>query len=348
MWTVSFVVLTLLAGSKLTDAFGVSATKPALKPPDFTAAPEVWPSPVTEAPLPMNAWVCFVSTVTVAAAPTPAPPPTATVATTLSSSVLSSAVIATVPSACTSPAPASEGAFGSSPTKARVVMLSTCTPAFTPTPALPPTAIPAATEVISSCELAPTAMSPSTCAVTPESMYALVCLMSESTSTPAATPAAPPMPTEPATETIEVVSDAVTVRFESPGVWASVCALAVAPAPMEAVVSSFSTRMVGATEMPAEPPTPPAALRAMMSSSDVALTVMPWLPAAFTALCAPMRAATVSLCTSVVLATPTPALLPPPIAPAIISAFMSPCAVSETLPCVAVSCTALPLPFSSV
>ena len=118
----------------------------------------------------MKASVCLVSTVTVAAAPTPALPPMATVATNLSSSVLSSAAMRTLPWACTAPGPAPDGASGSSPMKARVVMSSTCTPALTLTPAVPPTAMPAATEVMPSVDLALTSMSPSTFEVTPESM----------------------------------------------------------------------------------------------------------------------------------------------------------------------------------
>ena len=54
--------------------------------------------------------------------------------------------------------------------------------------------------------------------------------------------------------------------------------------PTDAVVSSLSTRMVGATAMPAELATPPAAVSAMMSSLDVAETVTPVLPAALTSL----------------------------------------------------------------
>ena len=127
------------------------------------------------------------------------------------------------------------------------------------------------------------------------------------------------MPTEPATETMVVSSVAST---ETSGVTPP-CALTVDAAPTEAVVVSESTRIVGATAIPAELPIPPAAVSAMMSSFDFASTVTPPLP--LTTLCAPTRAVTVSVCTSVELAMPTPALPAlAPTAPAIISAFRSP------------------------
>jgi len=84
-------------------------------------------------------------------------------------SLKSSADTAMLPCACTSPAPAPEALSGSSPMKARVCRLKTCTPAFaaTPTTAAP---TPAETEIRLSEEAAPTTMLPATSVVTPESM----------------------------------------------------------------------------------------------------------------------------------------------------------------------------------
>ncbi len=132
---------------------------------------------------------------------------------------------------------------------------------------------------------------------------------------------------DPATETIVVSSDAITERF---GVPDACWALIVASRPTEACVVSDNTLMVGDTAMPTVPPPDAATVNAMISSVEVALTLAS--PPAFATLRSPIRASTSSTCTSTVLETPTPALLPTPTDPPIIRASKSLSEVTDSLP----------------
>ena len=254
----------------------------------------------------------------------PTVPDTAAAAATLLTVVLSSAAIKTVPRACTLAALA--------PMWASVVMLKTCTPALTETPAVPPMAMPAETDVTSSSESAVTEMSPSASMVTPDSVAASVVLLIDNTSAPMPAPAVPPAAIEPATETMLLRSEACSLTSVSSAGVAAFCAFTVAPWPTVAEVSSPSTMTVAAPATPTVPAAPPAAVIEIRSSVDVAPMSTPMAPADVTWARLPTRASTVSMCTSVVLATPTPALLPTPTAPAISRVSSVPSARTVTLP----------------
>ena len=172
--------------------------------------------------------------------------------------------------------------------KARVLSVSTCTLAFRPTPTLPPPATPAATEVMSSSAWAFTSMSPSTSAKTPESMKALVSLLRVNTSAPTATPTEPATPIEPATETMSVSSVARTTTL--PSVCVPFCTVRSARSPIDALVVSLRTLMVGATATATLLAAAPAAVMEMISSVESAATSKPELPAEETAVKAPRRA----------------------------------------------------------
>src|SRR3989338_2812805 len=141
------------------------------KLPSLTSTALVVPSPENHAPAPVKASVALLTTLTAPEAATPAVPDTASTPTILSISVWSSAVMTTLPPACTWPAPAEAGPpVGSSPIHARVWFVTMCTDASRATDAVPLRLMPAATEVTSSLATALTSMSPSTSAVTLESM----------------------------------------------------------------------------------------------------------------------------------------------------------------------------------
>ena len=194
-------------------------------------------------------------------------------------------------------------------------------------------AMPADTEVTSSSEVAVTDTSRSASAVTPESIAASVDLVTTITSAPTPTPAVPPAASEPATETMLLRSEACTLTLPPEPGLAPPWALTVAPWPTVALVVSSSTMMVAAPATPAVPPTPPAAVSEIRSSVEVAPTSTPAEPAAVTWPRSPTRDSTVSVCTSVVLAMPTPALPPPtPMPPAISSVCSVPSDRTVTFP----------------
>ena len=240
------------------------------KVPLRTSMP-VRPSPVTLAPLPMKASVVLLMTVTPTAAPIAAVPAPPAAPTTRSISLRSSAAISTVPAACTLPAPSEATASaGSSPMKARVMKLNTGTPAAPITLTVPAPPAAAATPVKSSYELDRTRMLPSDVAVTPEPMKASVCLVMTLTLALAPMPAVPPMPIEPDTTTMSVLSCAVTLM--PPRVnGLEVDASTLAPLPTNARVVSFRTLTTAEPAMPAVLDPPPAAAMVSRFSYESAL-----------------------------------------------------------------------------
>ena len=91
-----------------------------------------------------------------------------------------------------------------------MVTLITETPAFTVTAAVPENPAPTEIRVMSSLEAASTVTLPRTVSALSLPMIAFVVLLSTITSTPAPTPALPPMASAPAMSRISVVSLAYT------------------------------------------------------------------------------------------------------------------------------------------
>ena len=247
---------------------------------------------------PMNAWVSFVTIGTATAAPTAAVPPPEMLPAMTSSLRLSSAATRTLPSAFT---------IELFPMLAFVVMLSTGTPAFTVTAAVPLNEAPTEIEVIFSLEVASTVVSPAVVIVSFAPIEAVVVLWMTSTSTPAPTPALPPTASTPAVERIVVVSDALTARVPPPVNDVSFAMLAVV-----VFVRTFTTTEPAT---PAVPPTEPPMAMPFMSSLCVALTDDVPAPAVSVSW-SPMVALTLPLITKIAADTPTPADEPMPMLPA--------------------------------
>ena len=276
--------------------------------PLATVSAVLLPSPVTIAPVPMNALTSLFATVTPAPAATPAEPAASTPTISLID-VVSVADTTTLPAACTLPAPDSVAADGSSPMNARVCRAKVWTPAFIPTATLP-TATPAATEIRVSCASAQTITSPATVAVTPEPIKAFVRLSKVPTSTPTPIPALPPAARSPATDITEVSSIAETTRLPAETVTREPWATA-------AVVRSVRRFTAADPATPALPPTATPATIERISSDAWAATDSP-PPAAVIVSPAATSAVVVSLRTRVALAAPTPAEPETPIDPTII------------------------------
>ena len=113
---------------------------------------------------------------------------------------------------------------------------------------MPLAPMPAATEVMSSMDSALTLMSPSAWAVTPESMKALVVLVMSPTSAPKPTATVPEADRDPATETMEVSSFALT---EIPGLLTVSSAVTLALRPTKARVVSYAPSAGRARGVPA-------------------------------------------------------------------------------------------------
>src|SRR5215217_1020000 len=273
---VSFAALTATTGSKRVS------TDATVKEPVLTLRLDA-PFAFTCELSPIEACVFFVTTGTAAAAPTAAVPPALMLPPTTLSFSASSAETRTLPSALTiAPVP------GDGERYATVVTSKTETPTLTFTAAVPPKPPPTAIDVTFSVETASTVTSPVEVTVTPWSIHAFVVFSTTSTSTPAPTPAVPPIVSVPAIARMVVLSVAST------------CA--------SVLFVSTSTTTEPAT--PASPPPAPPTATSVRSSDCRADTVRPAPPVASMLAFAPIQASTTPSRTRMTAEAPTPAVLP--------------------------------------
>ena len=214
-----------------------------VKAPVPTVSPPAAPA-VTCAPSPMNACVFLVMIGIAAAAPTAAEPAAEMLPPITFIPSDSVAETRTLPPALTTAPP---------PMYASVVTEKTGTPTFTFTAAVPAKPPPTAIEVSDSLDVASTVALPLTDALTVPASHASVSLLTTSTSTPAPTPAVPPMASAPAMLRIDVVSVAETARpaLGASPIWtpSSTCAFVLS------FITSTTTEPATPTESPPAPPT---------------------------------------------------------------------------------------------
>ena len=201
---------------------------------------------VTCAPSPMNACVSFVTIGIAAAAPTAAVPAAEMLPPITFIPRDSVAETRTLPSAVTVAPPAMY---------ASVVTEKTGTPTLTFTAAVPAKPPPTAIDVSDSLDVASTVASPLSVALTVPASHASVSLLTTSTSTPAPTPAVPPMAIAPAMLRIDVVSVAETWR---PALGAS--PMTTPPSTCAFVLSDITSTTTEPATPTESPPAPPTAM----------------------------------------------------------------------------------------